>query len=367
MKLLTEVHNCPGTLALASFLVAFLETVAFCLPHFCCPINNWAYGTADGLCPLPGTVTSKCDHRSLHFCMNLVTCYTCRAAYICPSSGGDFQGEHSHKTVLKKIVSHLHPNFIYNISLTKIFLFWHRAHHFIYSTFIFISFSFSMLPVFLHELVVFPRRPFPVSFYEFKTYVSCVRIMDFHKKEKLRKVPTQTCSEFWCLSGWSPGFNVCCSDQLIILTPVITKYQTVIKLKEHMLFSNMKIKILSMITVLIFYVTTFWGWKIGDWVKWFFQYLASVRIFIALTKQLSLSLLIHKLHSLCILYSLASLIFGSVKPIIAMGACCTGMRQKGNRADYIILLSFSSIFSHLGPQPMENGCSHWSLILPLSQ
>lgn len=86
MKLLTAVCNSLGTLTLASFLVAFLERVAFYLPHFCFPINNWAYGTADGLCPIPGTVTSKCDHRFLHFCMNLLTCSTCEKPNIYPSS-----------------------------------------------------------------------------------------------------------------------------------------------------------------------------------------------------------------------------------------------------------------------------------------
>lgn len=78
VQLLTEIRSNPGTIALASFLVA-LERDAFCLPQACGPINHWASGTADGLCLLPGTVTGKYPQLFLHFCMNLATCSTYKA------------------------------------------------------------------------------------------------------------------------------------------------------------------------------------------------------------------------------------------------------------------------------------------------
>lgn len=54
---LAEIRSSPGIVALTSFLVAFLERDAFCLPQACGSVNHWASGTADGLCLLPGTVT----------------------------------------------------------------------------------------------------------------------------------------------------------------------------------------------------------------------------------------------------------------------------------------------------------------------
>lgn len=156
MKLLTVVCNSAGTLTLASFLMSFLERVAFYLLHFCFPINNWAYGTADGLCPIPGTVTSNCDHGFLHFCLNLVT-YLQKTKYLSifwsGKHGRDFQGEHSYKHVLQEIGSHLHPHLISDSSLTEMLLFWHTVHHFRYSTFFFILRPFTKLPAFLCDLV----------------------------------------------------------------------------------------------------------------------------------------------------------------------------------------------------------------------
>lgn len=158
-KLLTVVCNSLGPLTLASFLVAFLERVAFYLPHFCFPINNWAYGTADGLCPVPGTVTGKCDHGFLHFCMNLVTCSTCKRPNIYPSGehGRDFQGEQSYKHVLREIGSYLHLHLISDFSLCGMLLFWHTVHHFRYSTFFFILCSFTKLLALLRDLVPFSQ------------------------------------------------------------------------------------------------------------------------------------------------------------------------------------------------------------------
>lgn len=51
---------------------------AFCLPQARCPINHWASGTADGLWPIHGTVTSKCNQYFFYFCMNLFMCSTFR-------------------------------------------------------------------------------------------------------------------------------------------------------------------------------------------------------------------------------------------------------------------------------------------------
>lgn len=55
--LLAEIRSSPGIVALTSFLVAFLERDAFCLPQASGSVDHWASGTADGLCLLPGTVT----------------------------------------------------------------------------------------------------------------------------------------------------------------------------------------------------------------------------------------------------------------------------------------------------------------------
>lgn len=199
MKLLTEVHNCPGTLALASFLVAFLEGVAFCLPHFCGPINNWAYGTADGLCPIPGTVTSKCDHRFLHFSMNLVTCSTCKATNMYPSSDQGsmveiFKGEHSHKKVLQKIVSYLHPVLISDISLTEMFLFWHWI-----CTLCTVLPFFHVLPSAcrLHEFVPFSQPGLSRVLLCIQMLLLLCQNNGIFFFKKLSQVSIYTCFEFW--------------------------------------------------------------------------------------------------------------------------------------------------------------------------
>lgn len=181
MKLLTEVHNCPGTLALASFLVAFLEGVAFCLPHFCGPINNWAYGTADGLCPIPGTVTSKCDHRFLHFGMNLVTVLlakqqTCIHLLI----RGAWQKFSRVNIVTKKSCKRLSHIYIQFLFLTFLWLrrFFSGTEYALYVQYFHFSMSFLQHAACM-SLFHFPNQAFPVFYYVFKCYFSYVRIMDF--------------------------------------------------------------------------------------------------------------------------------------------------------------------------------------------
>lgn len=162
MKLLTAVCNSLGTLTLASFLVAFLERVAFYLPHFCFPINNWAYGTADGLCPIPGTVTSKCDHGFLHFCMNLLTCFTCEKPNIYPSSDQESMVEIFRVNIVTNMYCkrldriYIHISFL-TFPWQRCFFSGTQYIYFRYSTFFFILCSFTKLPAFLHVLVPFSQ------------------------------------------------------------------------------------------------------------------------------------------------------------------------------------------------------------------
>lgn len=126
---------------------------AFCLPQACCPINHWASGIADGLCPIHETVTSKCNQYFFYFCMNLATCSTFRSLilrYIYWSPD------------ICKVVRITKLNIDLNLYFTSFaqfyiqilflmcpwsgfLLFWHGLDYYIHSTFILILCSFFML------------------------------------------------------------------------------------------------------------------------------------------------------------------------------------------------------------------------------
>lgn len=145
----------------------FWKELLFYLPHFCCPINNWASGTADGLCHTPETVTSKCDHGFSYFCRNLVTCSTWKTVNIYPSSDqGRMVKIFKVNTVTQKYFKGLSDTYIQNwllLFLTKMLLFWHRVYHFIHSILIFTFFSCRMLSSLLQELAPFAQQMMLIS------------------------------------------------------------------------------------------------------------------------------------------------------------------------------------------------------------
>ena len=162
-RLLTEVRSRPGTVALASVLVAFLERDAFCLPHVCCPISPPASGAADGLCPGSGTVTSKCNPRLLRSCLNLVTCSTFKALVIANICWSPDMCEVLKITTVNidtnpylQSFAQFYTQVLFLMSpWSGLLLLWHRLDYFVHSTFIFILCSSFMLYALFHVLALF--------------------------------------------------------------------------------------------------------------------------------------------------------------------------------------------------------------------